>query len=209
MAEDTRSESRGEDRSDFQSESGGDTGISTASSTGDTKFDREELGSRFKNYGTKGLKPFEELLERHGDELLPYFDSLVRGLREGGRSLSEDRIAESSNKKTDRSKGDAPKQVSHWMDETAGWLEQIRELLEGRDYKRVIEFVENEGARRPSLMFSSSYVLGLFLGRLGRYAERSRSSGSSTDSASDTDAPMVGGRDFASTDDIPPISERH
>lgn len=111
---------------------------------------------KLKGYGKKGLGPFINVLHKYQTEFTPYFSSLSKGLKGGADSLRDEKSSE------------AQKQVSQWFLNAADWFSQAQEKLESKDKNEIMNFFEEQSKQRPELMFSSSYIAGLFFGRFGR-----------------------------------------
>jgi hypothetical protein len=112
---------------------------------------------RIKELGKKGLEPIFGVLSRHRGEFSPYFDALTKALNAGAQSLE----GEGGN--------DVEKSIAGFFHEGADWLSQWKDKLATETPKDFLQFLEEEGKKRPALLFGVSYFGGLLLGRFGRH----------------------------------------
>lgn len=117
---------------------------------------------KLKEYGKQAYSPLVEVVHKYQDEIVPYISALARGLRGGLDSLSKENASE------------ADRYVSQFFKEAADGLTKACEKLESKDYNALSSFITEQAEGRPSLMFGTSYVAGLFLGRLGRHLARQK-----------------------------------
>lgn len=118
--------------------------------------------TKLKDYGKKAYRPLIEVVYKYQDEFTPYLRALTRGLREGANSLKQ----ESSN--------NAEKYVSQFFDEAAEGLQLACEKLEAKDVNELTSFISEQADKRPGVMFGTSYITGIFFGRLSRHALKSK-----------------------------------
>lgn len=123
-------------------------------------FPQNESGatSKLKSYGTKGMAPLLELVHNYQDEITPFIDALSRGLTAGAAALKE-------------GEGANPV-VSGWFSEASSAITNMRGKLSSGNAQDFIAAIEDYGRRYPGVIFSSSYLAGLFLGRVGRHIGR-------------------------------------
>lgn len=117
-------------------------------------------GQKIKEYGKQAYRPIVEVVHKYQDEITPFISALVKGLQGGVSALSQDNAST------------ADKTVAGWFREAADGLEEARNKVESQDLNQLVSFVEDQARKRPSLMFSSSYITGLFFGRIGRHIGR-------------------------------------
>lgn len=118
--------------------------------------------SKLKDYGKKSLGPISQLLDRYQGELMPYVEAMVKGLETASESLrlNEPTVAQST--------------VSSWFGETATWLNETKTKLTSGDSRTFITYLEERTQKQPGLAFTSSYIVGIALGRLGRHVIKNR-----------------------------------
>jgi hypothetical protein len=140
---------------------------SSAEANGPKAGDQSSMGDlgslpidKLKDYGKKAYGPLVNVVHRYQDEITPYLTALSRGLQGGVDALSED-----SGSETD-------KYVSGWFREAAEGLNEAVTKLQSKDVNEVIQFIETQAQKRPSLMFTSSYLTGLFFGRISKHIGR-------------------------------------
>ncbi len=115
---------------------------------------------KLKEYGTKAYGPIIQVVTKYQDEITPYLSAVIKGLQGGVDALSQ----ESSSAQEQVVRG--------WLQEATSGLEEARAKLESKDVKSLVSFIEGQANRHPSIMFSASYVAGLFLGRIGCHIGR-------------------------------------
>jgi hypothetical protein len=115
--------------------------------------------SKLKSYGREAYRPFLDLVIKYQDAFVPYLRSLIKGLNAGGASLTLE---------TDKAQ-EADRFVASLFNDTAKAIDELIRLLENKDYQQVSSLFNRLSAVRPSLAFSTSYVAGLFIGRLSRH----------------------------------------
>lgn len=118
--------------------------------------------AKLKEYGKQAYAPIVNVLYKYQDEFTPYLGALVKGLQGGAESLNREGSSE------------AEKYVSQFFTEAADGLGQASEKLDSKDINSITSFLSEQAERRPSVMFSTSYVAGIILGRLGRHIARSK-----------------------------------
>jgi hypothetical protein len=117
---------------------------------------------KLKSYGKKSLSPLVELVHKYQDEVSPYFEAILKGLQGGVNSLDEG------------SSNDAEKVVSGWFKEAFHGLNEAKSKLESSNAEEMIVYIEDKAQRHPGFMFSTSYLTGLFFGRVGRHIGRKK-----------------------------------
>lgn len=137
--------------------------------------------SRMKEYGKKAYAPLINVVYKYQDEFTPYLNALAKGLQGGVEALNKENSSE------------AEKYVSRFFQEASDGLNEACQKLESRDVKAFSNYLSEVADKRPSIMFSTSYLAGLFFGRLGRHIAsnqgNSASSETNTDSAFMTNEP--------------------
>ena len=118
--------------------------------------------TKLKEYGKKAYLPLVEVVSKYQDEFVPYLNALAKGLQAGVETLSK----EGSN--------DSERYVSQFFKEASDGLNKACEKLEAKDVNALTTFLSEQAEQRPSIMFSTSYVAGLFFGRLGRHIARQK-----------------------------------
>ncbi len=118
--------------------------------------------TKLKEYGKKAYGPIVDVVSKYQDEFTPYINALVKGLQGGAERLGQDNASEPE------------KYVSRFFQEAASGLEQAGKKLESKDMNAITSFLQEQAEKRPSIMFSTSYVVGLFFGRLGRHIARQK-----------------------------------
>lgn len=112
---------------------------------------------KIKSYGQKSLGPLINLLQKYQTDVTPYFDAIGKGLEASTNSLAQEGST------------DAEKNVSEWFREAHQWFDQVKSRLNSRDSSELLRFIEEQGRQHPGAMFSASYFVGLFIGRMGRH----------------------------------------
>jgi hypothetical protein len=112
---------------------------------------------RMKELGKKGLEPIFGVLSRHRGEFSPYFDALTKALSAGAQSLEGENA------------GEVEKTIAGYFHDGAVWLSQWKDKLATESPQDFLKFLEEEGKKRPALLFGVSYFGGLLLGRFGRH----------------------------------------
>lgn len=113
--------------------------------------------ARLKEYGKKAYGPLINVVYKYQDEFTPYLNALAKGLQSGAESLSKDDSSE------------AEKYVSQFFKQASQGLGEACQKLESKDVKAFSDYLSEVADKRPSIMFSTSYIAGLFFGRLGRH----------------------------------------
>jgi hypothetical protein len=122
---------------------------------------------KLKEYGKQAYKPLVNVIAKYQDEFTPYLTALSKGLQGGWESLSQDKAT------------DAEKYVANFFQEAADGIDQACRKLESKDVGALTSFLSEQADKRPSVMFSTSYMAGLFFGRIGRHIARQKISGKS------------------------------
>lgn len=115
---------------------------------------------KIKDYGKKSLAPLLELAHKYRADITPFFAAITKGLEGGSSALLADNSSE------------VERQVGEWFRQASSFVEETRGKFEGNNASDLISFVERQASTHPGLMFSSSYFVGMFLGRLGRHIIR-------------------------------------
>jgi len=116
--------------------------------------------TKLKEYGLKAYKPLIEVVYKYQDEFTPYLSALAKGLEGGKESLSREGSSE------------AERYVAQFFQQAADGLNQACQKLESKDINALTSFLSEQAEARPSVMFSTSYIAGIFFGRLGRHVAR-------------------------------------
>ena len=129
-------------------------------------------GTEIKEYGKKSLSPLINLVSKYKNEISPYFVSIGKGLSGAADSLgnfapeqgenSGDTIQTSTNASVEQT-------VSDWFREAANWFEGANKRLETGSAQELLDYLEEQAKKHPAIMFSSSYIVGLLFGRIGRH----------------------------------------
>lgn len=127
-------------------------------------FSRENLIE----LGRKGITPFTKILHKYKDEVTPFIGALRSGCDAACRELTSQETEQNS----------ANKIVCRWFQETSSMLEEAGNKLGEEDPKVFLNYIKEQSNKRPLLMFSSSYLLGLVAGRLSKrqYVEKKSTS---------------------------------
>jgi hypothetical protein len=118
--------------------------------------------TKLKEYGKKAYMPLVEVVNKYQDEFVPYLSALAKGLQSGVETLGKEGATEPE------------KYVSQFFKEASDGLNKACEKLQAKDANALATFLSDQAEQRPSLMFSTSYVAGLFFGRLGRHIARQK-----------------------------------
>ena len=118
--------------------------------------------TKLKEYGKKAYGPLVNVVFKYQDEITPYLNALSKGLEAGGDALNEENSSEQE------------KYVSRFFREASNGLKEACEKLESKDISALTNYLSDLADKKPSIMFSTSYVAGLFFGRLGRHMARSK-----------------------------------
>lgn len=115
---------------------------------------------KIKDYGKKAYAPLLKVVHRYQDEITPYLTAISRGLQGGVDALSQ----ESAN--------ETDKYVAGWFREAADGLNEGVTILKSKNINDLVSFIETQAQKRPSVMFTSSYLTGLFFGRISKHIGR-------------------------------------
>ncbi|MFP5385532.1 MAG: hypothetical protein ACLGHN_05595 [Bacteriovoracia bacterium] len=118
--------------------------------------------AKLKEYGKKAYSPLINVVFKYQDEITPYLNALSKGLHAGVDALNK----EGSN--------DQERYVSRFFREAADGIGQACEKLQSHDVKAFTTYLSDMADKKPSIMFSTSYIAGLFFGRLGRHMVRTK-----------------------------------
>lgn len=130
---------------------------------------------KLKDYGKKAYGPLLNVVHKYQDEFTPYLNALSKGLQGGVDSLSKENATEPE------------KYVSQFFREAADGLNEASKKLESKDPGELTSYLSNLAEKKPSIMFSTSYIAGLFFGRLARHViNKQRVNKSSAFNESDT-----------------------
>lgn len=116
--------------------------------------------TKLKEYGIKAYRPLIDVVYKYQDEFTPYLTALAKGLEGGKDSLSREGSSE------------AEQYVAQFFQQAADGLNQACQKLESKDVNALTSFLSEQAEQRPSVMFSTSYIAGIFFGRLGRHIAR-------------------------------------
>ncbi len=113
--------------------------------------------AKLKEYGKKAYVPLLKVVSKYQDEFTPYLHALTKGFQGGADSLQLENATEPE------------KYVAQFFKEAADGLKTACDKLEAKDMNALSNFISEQADKRPSVMFSTSYIAGLFFGRLGRH----------------------------------------
>jgi hypothetical protein len=119
--------------------------------------------TKLKDYGKQAYRPLIDVVYKYQDEFTPYLRALTKGLQEGANALSKDASNGPEN------------YVSQFFNEAAEGLKLACEKLEAKNVKELHSFLSEQADKRPGVMFGTSYIAGMFFGRLSRHVLKSRS----------------------------------
>lgn len=145
--------------------------INETGNTENTNFSEDRSGSgmgQVKDLGRKSLEPLMGVLSRHKGDFSPYFDALTKALTSGAQSLQTEQSSE------------AEKFIAQYFTDGADWLTEWKDKLAANSSDDFMRLLEEEGRKRPAILFGASYFAGLILGRFGRHLGKTMRS--STDS---------------------------
>ena len=112
---------------------------------------------KIKEYGKKAYTPLLNVITKYQDEFTPYLNALSKGLQGGVNVLSKE-------------DSDGPeKYIAQFFREAAEGLNHVSEKMKSKDINALSTYISDLGARKPSLMFGTSYIAGLFFGRLAKH----------------------------------------
>jgi len=112
---------------------------------------------KLKEYGKKAYAPLLNVVHKYQDEFTPYLDALSKGLQGGVDTLNKENSTE------------AERYVSQFFREAADGLGEACNKLKAKDINELSTYLSDLGEKRPSIMFSTSYIAGIFFGRLARH----------------------------------------
>lgn len=116
--------------------------------------------TKLKEYGKKAYVPLLKVVSKYQDEFTPYLNALTKGFQGGADSLQQENASEPE------------RYVAQFFKEAADGFKTACEKLEAKDMNALSSFISEQADKRPSVMFSTSYIAGLFFGRLGRHVTR-------------------------------------
>jgi hypothetical protein len=150
-----------EDAPDFSAAIGGIKGKSSSTvnrmKEKISDFGQNEKIGKVKDVGRKGLAPIVGVLQRHSGDINPYIVAIGRALKAGVESLNQENAS------------DADRTVGGWFSEASEWFGELKTRFESTNGSDLINYIEEEGRKRPGFMFAISYVAGLGFGRMGRH----------------------------------------
>lgn len=111
--------------------------------------------------GKKSLGPLLNVLAKHKSDVSPYLDALTKALIAAAESLKGEEAPE------------AETFVAGYFSDGAAWLARWKDKLAGQSPDDILTFLEEEGQKHPAILFGTSYVAGLMLGRFGRHIGKS------------------------------------
>lgn len=120
--------------------------------------------AKLKEYGKKAYAPFIDLFSKYQDEFIPYLSALTKGLQGGVDSLEKESASEPE------------KFVARFFREAADGLRVAEEKIQTKDVNAISNYLSDFASKKPSVMFGSSYMVGLFFGRLSRHIIHSKKS---------------------------------
>jgi hypothetical protein len=112
---------------------------------------------KLKEYGKKSYAPLLNVVFKYQDEFTPYLEALAKGLQGGVESLNKE------------SSSEAEKYVSQLFREAADGINMASTKLKGKNINDLTSYLTELAEKRPSIMFSTSYIAGVFFGRLARH----------------------------------------
>ena len=124
------------------------------------------VGSQVKDLGKKSLAPLLEVLTKHKSDFSPYLDSLTKALKSGAQSLQGEQST------------DADRFIAQYFTEGSDWITQWKDKLSGNSPDQIMQFLEEEGRKKPAILFGASYFAGVILGRFGRHLGKTMRTGS-------------------------------
>ena len=116
--------------------------------------------TKLKEYGMKAYVPLLNVVTKYQDEFTPYIDALTKGFQGGVDCLQQENASEPE------------RYVAQFFKEAADGLRTASDKLANKDIGAFTSFLSEQADKRPSVMFSTSYIAGLFFGRLGRHVTR-------------------------------------
>ncbi|MES2527261.1 MAG: hypothetical protein V4598_09240 [Bdellovibrionota bacterium] len=147
--------------------------INETGNTENTNFSDEVNNSpfeakrdQFKELGRKSLDPLLSVLTKHKSDFSPYLDALTKALKSGAGSLQNEEASE------------ADKFISQYFTDGAEWIGRWKEKLSSSSPEQFMHFVEEEGQKKPAILFGASYFAGVILGRFGRHLGKTMRTGS-------------------------------
>lgn len=117
---------------------------------------------KLKEYGMKSYAPLLNVVFKYQDEFTPYLEALAKGLKGGVDSLNQENSSE------------AERYVGQMLSEAAEGINQASLKLKAKNVSELTGYLTELADRRPSLMFSTSYIAGMFFGRLARHVVTKR-----------------------------------
>lgn len=134
--------------------------INETGNTENTNFadggSRSGMG-QIKDLGKKSLEPLMGVLSRHKGDFSPYLEALTKALTSGAQSLQNENAS------------DAEKFIAQYFTDGAEWLTQWKDKFAQTSSDDFLRLLEEEGRKRPAILFGASYFAGLILGRFGRH----------------------------------------
>lgn len=112
---------------------------------------------KLKSYGKEAYVPLLNLVHKYQDEFTPYLESLAKGLKSGGETLSQEGSSE------------VERYVSQFFNDAARGIDEACKKLQAKDFSELSNYISDLAEKKPSIMFSVSYVSGVFFGRLGKH----------------------------------------
>lgn len=112
---------------------------------------------KFKEYGKKAYTPLLNVVYKYQDQFTPYIEALSKGLQGGVEKLNQESSTEEE------------KYVARFFQEAVKGLEDASSKLKGKDINEFKNYLSSFADRHPSAVFGSSYIVGLFFGRLARH----------------------------------------
>lgn len=136
--------------------------FNSGTQTGST--DKSSMASqKLKEYGKGAYGPLMNVLHKYQDEFTPYLETLAKGLNGGAEALSTENST------------DVEKYVSQFFRDSASGINEACTKLKASDFSQFSTYVSDLVDKKPSIMFSASYVAGIFFGRLGKHLINAKS----------------------------------
>lgn len=138
---------------------------------------------KYKEYGKKSLAPLVDLLHRYKGDIDPYVAALSKGL-DGAINSFKEAAAETPG--LDKRAQDAERAVQGWFRDASEWFNGAKQRLQSENPKELLNYLEEQGRKRPAVLFASSYVVGMIVGRLGRHVVRIKQSSTASSTQQET-----------------------
>ncbi len=120
-----------------------------------------------KEYGKKASMPLLSVVHKYRDHFSPYFDAISCGLHASVEALERDGA------------NDADRFVARLFREAEENISEARQKLATNDLSDFGTYALDLANKKPGLMFSASYIVGLFAGRLSKHVYRAHGASAS------------------------------